>query len=325
MSKDKTTNNNTFHALINAMNEHANKDTIDTPEGIATLNALSTAVCYSVLKKCIDPQRKKALEQGKPSNSGCNQTLVNLWREISVANRYAKQLLYCTRNAEKFEFNANGETVSIVIDKDVADKLNKLIDERMNDSNDLLQECMLSILLEINKQKCNKQSVDLERPYNIKVLSKRIYLNLEDTPEYRCKETTPIQEVFKAVRRVLVNNRSLCIDSSCKYSYIQEFATDDNGFLDTVYYRCGKYADIGGYAKDFNGAETLYTVENEQVYTMEKMVKSLNLTARQAQILKLRLEGLSVHAIADRMNITQQGVQKHMKLIQDKFKKMSNS
>ena len=320
MSKDKTANNDTFHALIEAMNEHANNDTIDTPDGIATLNALSTAVCYSVLKKCIDPQRKKALEQGKPSNSGCNQTLVKLWMELAAANRYAEQLLYCTRNAEKFEFNANGDAISIVIDKDVADKLNKLIDERMNDSNDLLQECMLSILLEINKQKCNKQSVDLERPYNIKVLSKRIYLNFEDTPEYRHKETTPIQEVFKAVRRVLINNRSLCIDSRCKYSYIQEVATDDNGFLDTVYYRCGKYADIGGYAKDFNGVETLYSVENEQVYTMEKMVKSLNLTARQAQILKLRLEGLSVHAIADRMNITQQGVQKHMKLIQNKVK-----
>ena len=163
MSKDKTTNNNTFHALIKAMNEHANNNTIDTPEGIATLNALSTAVCYSVLKKCIDPQRKKALEQGKTSNSGCNQTLVNLWREISSANRYAEQLVYCSANAEKFEFNANGETVSVVVDRDVADKLNKLIDERMNDSNDLLQECMLSILLEINKQKCNKQKFDKQK------------------------------------------------------------------------------------------------------------------------------------------------------------------
>ena len=152
------------------------------------------------------------------------------------------------------------------------------------------------------------------------MLSKRVYLNFEDTPEYRYKETTPIQEVFKAVRRVLINNRSLCIDSRCKYSYIQELATDDNGFLDTVYYRCGKYADIGGYAKDFNGVETLYSVENEQVYNMEKMIKSLNLTARQAQILKLRLEGLSVHAIADRLQVSRTAVQHHLKLVQNKVK-----
>ena len=48
-------------------------------------------------------------------------------------------------------------------------------------------------------------------------------------------------------------------------------------------------------------------------------IKALNLTARQAQILRYRLRGFSVHQIADKMSIHRKTLQEHIKAIQRKY------
>ena len=50
------------------------------------LTALATAVAYSVLNKCIDPQRKTAADRETVSDNGYNPALVQLKRGIA-ANR----------------------------------------------------------------------------------------------------------------------------------------------------------------------------------------------------------------------------------------------
>lgn len=48
------------------------------------LTALATAVAYSVLNKCIDPQRKTAADRETVSDNGYNPALVQLKRGIAA-------------------------------------------------------------------------------------------------------------------------------------------------------------------------------------------------------------------------------------------------
>ena len=48
------------------------------------LTALATAVAYSVINKCIDPQRKTAAQRDTASNTGFNPAMVSLKRGIAA-------------------------------------------------------------------------------------------------------------------------------------------------------------------------------------------------------------------------------------------------
>lgn len=50
-----------------------------------------------------------------------------------------------------------------------------------------------------------------------------------------------------------------------------------------------------------------------------QIIDALNLTAKQAQILRYRLRGLSLHRIAEKMSINRKTVQEHIKAIQRKY------
>lgn len=102
-----------------------------------------------------------------------------------------------------------------------------------------------------------------------------------------------VREVYKAVRREVANNRSLNIDPSNGYMYLEDLASDEKSNEETtVYRRLNKFSDLAGNVTDFNGAVKFETVDSTSVIDYDIMIEKLELTARQAQVLQLRMGGI---------------------------------
>ena len=87
--------------------------------------------------------------------------------------------------------------------------------------------------------------------------------------------------------------------------------------LETIYRRLGKFADLGGY--DCNG---LYNTDAQTVADYDALVEKLELTDRQAVIVRLRMQGKGNKAIATYLGVTYQAVQNTLAKIQRKAAKI---
>lgn len=303
----KTNTPNTFTTLLTILATETDHPT--TPDTYAkALTDLATAVAYSVLKKCIDVSQNKALIQVRQSIAHDRNTL----DRIAYANAHAYTTAY----------NADGERVQKVNDPDSAKALNALCAECFGDGLDLINDAVVAILTECKKQKDREPNAptDLERPYTVRRLNRKVWIKTADSVNgWETVDTTPIQEVYKAVRRAINNTKAMQTDSRNGYTYLADLATDpDSDIAEIVYRRLPKYADLGGYATDFNGACTFYTADPETINDYDALIEQLNLTAKQAKILTLRQSGYGYKAIATYLGVTQRAVAKTVKAIQVK-------
>lgn len=202
----------------------------------------------------------------------------------------------------------DGEPVTVTADKDAETALNALIDRTLTDGIDLVQTAAAALL---------EQAADhadgpgwLDRPYSVRRLSRRVYIRAEDSAAYRDDETTPAQEVYRAVRRAVQESRAVQTDPRNGYTYIEDLTVDG---LDAIYYRLQKYADLGGYNVNGN-----YTADRQTMTEYNAIMGKLNLTARQAEVLALRMRGHGYKAIATYLGVTKRAVSKTMEQIQKK-------
>lgn len=293
------------------------------------LTALATAIAYSVVGKLIDPQRKTAADRQTVSASGLSPAMVDLRRGIAAD----RSLLDSTRRnmdaATAIAYTADGDAVQSVVDHAAADAAAALVSQCLTDGIDLVQTAALALW---------EQAADhaagagwLDTPYAVRRLSRRVYIQLDESAAYRDAETTPIQEAFRAVRRAVENSRAVQTDPRNGYMYIDDLTEDG---LDTIYRRLGRYADVGGYAvnghiSDMAGTPAGYgmgdglcTADVETARTMSELVAALNLTAKQARVLKYRLQGYGYKAIATACGVTQRAIAKTVKQIQERAANM---
>lgn len=273
------------------------------------LTALATAVAYSVINKCIDPQRKAAAQRDTISNTGFNPAMVSLKRGIAADLATLDNLRTAADKATRTAYNADGDMVTETADKDAEKAVAALIGETLSDGIDLVQAAALAIL-----EQAAEHAADggewLDAPHTVRRLSRRVYIRTEDSAAYRDNETTPIQEVYRAVRQTVQNSRAVQTDPRNGYSYIEDLTVDG---LETIYYRLHKYADLGGV--DCNGN---YTTDRQSMADYETLVARLDLTDRQAQILRLRMQGHGNKAIASYLGVTYQAVQNTLAKVQRK-------
>lgn len=244
--------------------------------------ALATAVAHSVLNKCIDPQRNTATTLERVSNNGLNPALIQLKRDIA------------------------------------RDSNSNLVNVPFGDGLDLVNTAVVAILEQLPL--CY---ADLEEPYTVRRINKHVVIQDSNSAKYEETETTGIQEVYRAVRRAIADSRAVATDPRSKYCYIEDLATDpETGATEQIYLRLGKFADLGGYETDINGNPIgNYTADRQTADDMDSLIAKLNLTDRQAVILKLRLQGYGEKAIASYLGVSKTAVQKHMRAMQEKAKK----
>lgn len=288
---------------------------------------LSAAIAFSVVRKCLDPQRKTATDRGAVSDSGQNPAMLDLRRGIAADVKLLDNTREAADKATQATLNQDGDPVTVTADKDAKAALNALIGETLSDGIDLIQTAACALL---------EQAADhaggpgwLDRPYTHKRLTKTVYTRMDTPPEYKDVETAPIQEVYREVRRAVQGSRAMQTDPRNGYSYIAELTEDG---AETIYRRLQKYANLGGYAcngkpSDYTpGAPTgygtgdgLYTTDEQTAREKAAIVEALDLTPRQREVLEYRLRGVPHAEIGKALNVTEQAVYNTVYRLQDKM------
>lgn len=264
------------------------------------LMELSNVIALSVLNKCIDPQRSTAPQRDAVSNTGFNPAMIAVKRGLLFDIRALRNLAECDARCAHLTYNANGDAVEMVDDKDARDALKDLSGECLTDGIDLAQTACVA-LLEMASKYANGDGW-LDARITVRQIKRKVLIKESDTVAYEDVETAPMREVYRAVRRAIMASRAVSTDPRNGYTYIEEMTEDG---LDTVYLRMGKYADIGGY--NCNG---LYTASCEDVRTYSDIIKALNLTDRQMRIIELRMRGYGLEAIGTYLGVHYTTVQK---------------
>lgn len=316
-AKTTTTETINFTDLLRQYEKEYNNDKTSVAFS-NVLDELATAVAYSVIKKCLDPQRK-GRKDGEVSNSGCNTQLDEVKRSIYRDKNTLANIDYSCKQAFVTVYNEDGDRQTKTKDSDYRYAYNKLSQQTLGDGLDLVHVAMVALLDESEKADRTKENY-LENTYGVRRLKKKVWIKSEDSVNgWETVETSPIKEVYKAVRREVANNRSLNIDPSNGYLYLEDLATDEESNEETtIYRRLNKFSDLAGNVTDFNGAVKFETVDANSVTDYDTMVEELELTARQTKFLELRMGGYGYVAIATYLGVNEKSVRDVLKTVQKK-------
>lgn len=291
------------------------------------LQALAQAVAYSVLHKLIDPDAKRAKEQGRASNTGYSPVMVSLRQGMARDIHNVDNLRKSNNAATALKFNSKGDLKEVTIDKDAARGVKQLLDATISDGMDIVQTAALA-LWEQATQHGEDGPAWLDKPHTVKELSRHVRTRLEDSAAYREYTTTPIQTVYRKVRKEVENSRAVrAVLNGFTYVSIDEYK-EDAEVQDRVYYRMGRYMDLGGTqhgtASDIAGAPAgfggsdLYTADIAAVDAYNTMLQALELTPRQAEVYRLRLQGKGYKDIATYLGVTREAVRNTLHKMQEK-------
>lgn len=303
----------TFAKLLRAY-ENAVATGADTTDA---LYALAAACALSVVKKCIDPQRKTAAERQTVSNGGMNAALVDIRRGIKADFSLLDSLTAAHNAAYVLRYNAAGDLVQEVADKAAEKVAAALQGETLSDGLDLVNAAVVAILEQTAEHSTAGENW-LETPYMLRRLSRRVIIKAEDSAKWEEVETSPIREVYRAIRREVQNSRAMQTDPRNGYLYIEDTAADpDSDKTETIYRRLHKWADLGGYTHTGD-----YTADAQTAADYDTIVAALNLSARQAQVVRLRMSGYGYKAIGTYMGIDHSNVIRVCKQVQAKAEKI---
>lgn len=275
---------------FDTLKRECERERADNPGDATALTAMAAAAARSVIRKCIDPQGKAAKSLDAVSDSGCNPAMVALRREIEADLSALDSLRRNSNAASIMALTRDGEYRRIVIDEAADRAVNTLIGERLGDGMDLVQDAALALLEQAAAGRAATPGA-LDVPYTRRRLSRRVYVSTTAAPVYRDVETTPMQEVYRAVRHGVSTSRAVQTDPRSGYTYVEDMTEDG---LDAILYRSGRYAGVGGV--DCGGN---YTGDVSTMTDLDDIAARMGLTDRQARVLSLRMRGYSVDAIAD--------------------------
>lgn len=289
----------------------------------ASLETLSQAIAFSVLRKCIDKSGDKMLfaMRGELSN------------DIKALN----YIVFADENAFKVYYNADGDYKKETVDGDLKTRLDELTAQTIGDGYDLAQVASLYIW-KYSKQLLDyalfPQKVDNESKCFLEVnfperrLKKKVYIKSEKSVKgFETVLTCAITESFKAVRREIIAHKNAVDNGS--YLYIDESIIDgESGAVETIYRRFHKYACITG-ALSYDGAseytpreskpQQIATVDRQIAVDLDNIIQELNLTARQLKVLNKRLAGYGYKAIATYLGVTHNAIINTLKRIQKRL------
>lgn len=288
---------------------------------------LSGAVAYSVVNKCLDPQRKTAIDRVEVSDNGQNTALLAIKRGIYFDRRLLDNTRDNASKATRATYNKDGDPVTITDNKDAYTALGDIIGDTLTDGMDMVQSAAVAILAQAAEH-ADPGEPWLDKQYSIRRLSRRVYIQLDDSAAYHDETTTPIQEVYREVRRAIQNSRAMQTDPRNGYTYIEDTTPDG---LDTIFYRLGKWLDIGGYPQNgqyhnsipggpsgLGASAEFYTADAQTAGDYNELLERLNLTDRQAAIIRLRMQGKGYKAIATYLGVTDKAVKNTLVKIQRK-------
>lgn len=280
------------------------------------LTDLATACAFSVLKKLCNVGG--TVTETTKSTTDTAKTIRQLRQSLAKDLHDLDRIQYASNNATALEYNADGDLITVIKDKDLHTALTALCGECFGDGLDLMHTAIVAILTETEKATDTNGNF-METPYNVRRLKKKVYIQSVDSlGGYETVQTTAIQEVYKAIRREIESNRTMQVANN-KYTYLESIATDTETDTETaVYRRLPKYSGLAYEIFDSNGKVTSITADTETVDTTDRLVEKLNLNKRQAEVLKLRQSGYGYKAIGTYLGVHHANIHRTIKQIQEK-------
>jgi hypothetical protein len=317
--KTTTTTNNAFSDLLRTYENatrHRNENAETEKAYTTALQDLATACTFSVLKKLCNVGGT-VTEQTK-STTDTAKTIRQLRQSLAKDLHDLNRLAYASANATAQEYNADGDLITVIKDKDLHKALTDLCAECFGDGLDLMHTAVATILTETAKA-TDLTANFMEIPYNVRRLKRKVYIQSVDSlGGYETVQTTAIQEVYKAIRREIESNRTMQVASN-KYTYLESIATDTESDTETeVFRRLTRYSGLAYEQTDISGKVTAITADSETVRTTDELIAQMNLTTKQAKVLQLRQSGYGYKAIATYLGVTQRAVAKTVQAIQTK-------
>ena len=315
----KTNENNGFSILLRTY-ENATRNrngNAETEKAYTTaLTDLATACAFSVLKKLCNVGG--VLTETSKSTTDTAKTIRQLRQSLAKDLHDLNRIQYASNNATALEYNADGDLITVIKDKDLHNALTTLCGECFGDGLDLMHTAVTTILTETEKA-TDLTANFMETPYNVRRLKKKVYIqSIDSLGGYETVTTTAIQEVYKAIRREIESNRTMQVASN-KYTYLESIATDTESDTETtVFRRLPKYSGLAYEQTDFNGKITSITADTETVDTTDRIISMLNLSKQQATILQLRQSGYGYKAIATYLSVRPDSITKQIKRIREK-------
>lgn len=296
----------------------------------APLYALATASVLSVLKKCIDPQRQTAtaleereLAKSTPnprkmiSNNGISPALTAVRRGIMADIALLEKLTAAHNAAYSLQYNSAGDMVQVVVDKAAEHAAAALQGETLSDGFDLVNAAVVAIL-EQTAEHATAAPGWMEQTYTMRRLSRRVIIKTEDSAKWEEVETSPIREVYRAIRREVQHSRAMQTDPRNGYLYIEDTAADpDSDKTETIYRRLNKWADLGGYTHTGD-----YTADMQTAIDYNAVVAALSLTERRATIISLRMSGYGYMAISTYLGVHVSSVRRTLDKVRAKCEKI---
>ena len=215
----------------------------NSTEYVESLEKLSTACVNSVLKKIY--------------TASCNPIIKNLQYGVMISNSQLKALKNAVNNSSTLEYNKSGKLVSVVTDKKLHSASNILITKSLDDGINLTQTAKLLLEDESKKMleylekyyttcdvvlKCKF----LDNEFVKRQLKKKVYIqDINSLGGYESIFTTPIQEVYKGIRREIESQQAIK-NASTKFIYLDELYEDiESDESSIVYRRLPKYSGLG--------------------------------------------------------------------------------
>lgn len=299
----------TAHDHTTDLNRIANDPTV-----VDTMQAVGKWATFSTLKKV--------------NTASVNPVTMQATRNLMHDTASIDRRQYVTENDHTVKFNDDGDPVTVY--NDLHKYTPSIIGETLTDATDLLQTALLTIWTETARiiQMYDPTALDghfMTTPEKRRILNHKIIIKDDPTAPSMWKEAeiTPIQSVFKAVRREIENNRSMQVNN--KYVYIDDLCADPNDpdHTEKVYRRLDRLTanlTAVNMATDLDGkpTPTLTTTDPTAVNMTTDLLTALNLTKRQAQVLKFMSDGYGQKAIATRLGVCQNAIVTTIKQIRKK-------
>ena len=276
---------------------------------------LGKAVAFSIVSKLVDPQKTTAPKRETVSDSGQNPMMLQLRKELVMDTKLVEALTVALNGEYNEEYSKNGD-ISVEYNEDDDRIINERQADVFGDGLDLVHESIVAILEQFKKGE-DRDRFDFDEVISIEKPTKRVRISADDIIVNKTVESKPIVEAYRSVRRYVQNNGSVKISPNSKYTYIEDEKYENESGMEAIYRRSRKYADVGGMTCNnlYTATESDFSESDE----LESIIDGLNLTARQMEVLELRLRGYGVRAVADKLKVRVSAVQKTLAQIGKKW------
>lgn len=254
------------------------------------LEALAIAVARSVLNTCYDPQRTSAVRRRGVSDNGASPSIARARLDISAHER---------QGAARRELD--GMTRTEIASSPAAADAEKALYHVKASSRQLDADIIQDVCLAILDAAAEYSALGvgwLDIPVETKRVKRRVYSSIPATVETGADNVPPIRTIYRAARRAVRDSGAVVAPENGR-TYVRLDGMAESGELDGLYWRSGRWADIGGMDAAGN-----YTADLDGVERRESWLERLNLTAREMAIIQGREAGRTEAAICHALGIS---------------------